>query len=261
MRSIVIALALSALVIGPADADMRLVPASAPVRPKYMPKAVPKPPKVVRRGRRLAPRPPEPTVPTLDPQFCTPDGACRLSWQAVSDDIASFGTPPRFDTDFDRAKGPLRTVMRVGPDDGPGDGSRWTVQAMFDGAILSELWLYAPVATRFVPSGRERRGGGTPRGLAEHSAQIAKQWNSQFAPQISTYVPHMEVSKRSEPQMFYRIPLGDYVMTGGRGRLRDRIRIWRNQLGALPSFIRTNDPTALPAVVVSPQPAPLPKLK
>ena len=61
-----------------------------------------------------------------------------------------------------------------------------------------------------------------------------------------SFETRMEVDKSSQPRLYRRVPLDDYVLMGGRERFRASLAKWKANLAALPTFIRETDPKALP---------------
>jgi hypothetical protein len=244
MRGVLVSVALAAaLVAGPVTAEMRLVPAATKFRIKMPPKK-----KVVttavRKGKRVRVVREEPR-PVVNPEFCTSDGACQIKWQLVADDIAAAGFASRFREDY-KPVGSLRPIIDVGPTRGPFDGSRWSIQVLFTNGVSDELWLYAPAQTSFVPTKKEAKAGVAPEGLQAFATAMAAKWNMRFPVPEGSFETRMEVDKLSQPRLYRRVPLDDYVLMGGRQRFRASLAKWKSSLDALPSFIRETDPKALP---------------
>ncbi len=237
------AVLLAAFVAVPATAELRLVPAATKIRVKMPPKK-----KVftttVRKGKRVRVVREEPR-PQVNPEFCTSGGACQLKWQLVADDIQAAGFTPRFREDYKPA-GQLRPIIEVGPTKGPFDGSRWSIEVLVTNGVTDELWLYAPAQTSFVPTKQEAKLGISPQGLQPFAFALAERWNTRFKVPDGSYETRMEVDRLSQPRLYRRHPLDDYVLKGGRERFRATLAKWRASLDALPAFIRENDPKALP---------------
>jgi hypothetical protein len=246
MRGVLVSAVLAAaLVAGPVAAEMRLVPAATKFRIKMPPKK-----KVytttVKKGKRVRVVREEPR-PVVNPEFCTSDGACQIKWQLVADDMAAAGFTPRFREDY-KPVGSLRPIIDVGPGKGLFDGSRWSVQVLFTNGVSDELWLYAPAQTSFVPTKKEAKAGVAPEGLQAFATSLADKWNTRFRVPDGSYETRMEVDKQtSQPRLYRRAPLDDYVLMGGRERFRAALIKWKESLSALPGFIRENDPKALPS--------------
>lgn len=241
-KGMISAVVFAALVATPVAAEMRLVPAATKLRIKMPPKK-----KVVtttvRKGKRVRVVREEPR-PQVNPEFCTSDGACQIKWQLVSDDIQAAGFAPRFREDY-KPTGMLRPIIDVGPAKGPFDGTRWSIEVLVTNGVTDELWLYAPAQTSFVPTKQEAKAGVAPQGLQPFATALAATWNARFVA-AGPYDTRMEVSKTAQPRLYRRVPLDDYVLMGGRDRFRAALAKWKSELAALPSFIRENDPKALP---------------
>jgi hypothetical protein len=246
MRGVFVSAVLAAAIVAvPVTAEMRLVPAATKFRIKMPPKK-----KVftttVRKGKRIRVVREEPR-PVVNPEFCTSDGACQIKWQLVADDLTAAGFTPRFREDY-KPVGTLRPIIDVGPVKGPFDGSRWSVQVLFTNGVSDELWLYAPAQTSFVPTKKEAKAGVAPEGLQAFATAMAGKWNTRFRVPDGSFETRMEVDKASQPRLYRRAPLDDYVLMGGRERFRASLAKWKASLSALPGFIRENDPKALPPV-------------
>jgi hypothetical protein len=244
MRGVILsAVVVVALAAGPVAAEMRLVPAATKIRIKMPPKRFAAP---VKKGKRRIVR--EEPRPQVNPEFCTSDGSCQIKWQLVADDITAAGFAPRFRPDY-KPSPTLSPIIEVGPVKGPFDGSRWSIQVLFTNGVTDELWLYAPAQTSFVPTKQEAKAGVAPQGLQPFATALADKWNTQFKVPVGPYETRMEVDRLSQPRLYRRMPLDDYVLMGGRERFRAALSRWKLSLEALPAFIRENDPKALPPLV------------
>lgn len=242
MRGVVLSsVAALMLVAGPAAAEMRLVPAATKLRIKMPPKRFVGPVKKGKRARIVREEP----RPQVNPEFCTSDGACQIKWQLVADDITAAGFAPRFRPDY-KPSPTLSPIIEVGPTRGAFDGSRWSIQVLFTNGVTDELWFYAPAQTSFVPTKQEAKLGQSPQGLQPFALALADKWNAQFKVPVGPYETRMEVDRLSQPRLYRRYPLDDYVLKGGRERFRAALGLWKANLADLPQFIRDNDPKALP---------------
>jgi len=243
LSSAAASLLITGLVAGPVAAEMRLVPAATKLRIKMPPRRFTAPAKKGKRPRIVREEP----RPQVNPEFCTSDGACQIKWQLVADDITAAGFAPRFRPDY-KPSPTLSSIIEVGPTKGPFDGSRWSVQVLFTNGVTDELWFYAPAQTSFVPTKQEAKAGVVPQGLQPFAVALAEKWNAKFKVPDGPYETRMEVDRTSQPRLYRRFPLDDYVLVGGRERFRAALGQWKINLEALPGFIRENDPKALPPV-------------